>query len=373
MARLSKNDVTLQQVALTAGVSIATVSRVARGIGPVSDGTRAIVQAVIDELGFHSSRVDPVQGPGLHNALGVVLPGLSGPYHAGVIAGFESAAVASRMSVLILGTHLLAGSNDLVLDMADRVDGIAVLGGSVDKGVVDALVRHTCAVVQVAGLPRRGVPTLRCENTEAVRSLTRHLLVDHRYGRLTFVGNPVGSPDAAARWLGFRAAHHDAGRLVPNNPLRVGHDQSGGMGAAAQLLRMRNRPRAVVCVNDETALGVLVAVLGNGLRVPDDIAITGFDDLAASALTSPPLTTVRQSVRELGIRTVQTLRAMVEGLADPAPDVVLPTEVILRSSCGCTPPMAGPDLLIKARVATRPPTRPGRRASTATAGASLPR
>lgn len=367
MARLSKNDVTLQQVALTAGVSIATVSRVARGIGPVSDGTRAMVKAVIDELGFHSNKVGSAQAKRLHKTLGVVLPGLSGPYHAGVIAGFESAAVASRLSVLILGTHLVAESNDLVLDMADRVDGIAVLGGTVDNGVVDALVRHSCPVVQVAGLPRRGVPTLRCENTESVRSLTRHLLVDHRYGRLTFVGNPVGSPDAAARWLGFRAAHRDAGRLVPNNPLRVGHDQSGGMGAAAQLLKMRNRPRAVVCVNDETALGVLVSVLGNGLRVPDDIAITGFDDLSASALTSPPLTTVRQPVRELGIRTVQTLRAVIEGLAAPPTDMVLPTEVILRSSCGCAAPVARPSFLTKARASTR------QRASAVAAGGSRPR
>lgn len=352
---MGKNDVTLEQVAAHAGVSIATVSRVARGLGPVSDGTRAVVKAAIDELGFHPSRLSRALLPRTHGALGVVLPGLSGPYHSGVIGGFAAAAAASRLSVLILGTHLLVESNDLVLDMADRVDGIAVLGGSVDNGVVDALVSHRCPVVQLAGLPRRGVPTVRCESTEAVRSLTRHLLVDHEYGRLAFVGNPVGSPDAAARWMGFRAAHRDAGRTVPNNPVRVGHDQDGGMGAVGQLLKMRTLPRAVVCANDETALGVLVALLGNGLRVPEDIALTGFDDLSTSALTSPSLTTVRQPMRELGERALQTLLALIEGVAVPTMDLVLPTEIVLRSSCGC-PEAPRPDLAVRARASTRPRT-----------------
>ncbi|HEY8721737.1 LacI family DNA-binding transcriptional regulator [Pengzhenrongella sp.] len=347
---MGKNDVSLQQVALHAGVSIATVSRVARGIGPVSDGTRALVKAAIEELGFHPSRLDRPLLPRTHGALGVVLPGFSGPYHSGVIAGFEAAAVASRLSVMILGTHLLAESNDLVLDMADRVDGIAVLGGSVDNGVIDALVRHRCPVVQVAGLPRKGVPTVRCESTESVRALTRHLLVDHGFERLAFVGNPVGSPDAAARWLGFRAAHRDAGRIVPNNPIRVGHDQGGGMLAAEHLLKMRNRPRGVVCINDENALGVLIAVLGNGLRVPDDIAITGFDDLSTSALTSPPLTTVRQPVRELGARTLETLLTLINAGPEPVADLVLPTEVVLRSSCGCPPAQPRPIRLVRSRA-----------------------
>jgi LacI family transcriptional regulator len=351
---VGKNDVTLEQVAAHVGVSIATVSRVARGIGPVSNGTRTAVKAAIDELGFHPSRLSRALLPRTHGALGVVLPGLSGPYHSGVIGGFEAAAIASRLTVLILGTHLMAESNDLVLDMADRVDGIAVLGGSVDNGVVDALVSNHCPVVQVAGLPRRGIPTVRCESNEAVRELTRHLLIDHGYERLAFVGSPVGSPDASARWMGFRSAHRDAGRPVPKNPVRVGHDQGGGMGAVAQLLKMRTLPRAVVCINDETALGVLVALLGNGLRVPDDVALTGFDDLPMSALTSPALTTVRQPMRELGERTLQTLCALIDGVAVPTMDLVLPTEIMLRSSCGCPRAQPRPGLGVRARASTQP-------------------
>ncbi|MGA8115090.1 MAG: LacI family DNA-binding transcriptional regulator [Actinocatenispora sp.] len=326
---------TLEEVAAHAGVSTATVSRVARGVGQVSAPTRDRVTAAIAELGFRPSHFGRALVERRHSALGVVLPGLSGPYHSEVIAGFEEEAVASRLSVLILGTHLLREARDLVLDMADRVDGIAVLGGSVPDEIVDDLVARGCPVVQLAGTHRPGRVTIRTESAEAVRALTTHLLTEHRYERLAFVGSPTGSPDGAARWQGFRQAHRDAGRPVPRRPVLASHDQTGGLRAAEVLFDARTPPRAVVCVNDEAALGVLVAALGRGLAVPADVAITGFDDHPAAALTAPGLTTIRQPMRELGARAVRALRDVIEhGLGGGSEDV-LPTSPILRASCGC--------------------------------------
>lgn len=338
-----RKGVTLQQVADHAGVSTATVSRVARGIGQVSAPTRAKVIAAITELGFRPSHLGRALAARRHGALGVVLPGLSGPYHSEVIAGFEQEAVASRLSVLILGTHLLKEARELVLDMADRVDGIAVLGGSIPDEVVDELLIRDCPVVQLAGRHRSGIRTVRAEGVQAVRALTRHLIADHGYEHLAFVGNPTGSPDGEARWHGFRLAHQDAGRPLPQTPVRVGHDQPGGLIAAETLFNAeRRRPRAVVCVNDETALGVLVSALGRGLSVPGDVAITGFDDVTAARLTAPGLTTVRQPMRELGVRTVRTLQAVIEGAVVLSTDEVLPSEIVLRASCGCPPPAVSP-------------------------------
>ncbi len=334
---------TLQEVADHAGVSIATVSRVARGIGHVAPSTRARVAAAIAELGFRPSHLGRALASRRHGALGVVLPGLSGPYHSEVIAGFEQEAIVSRLSVLILGTHLLSEARDLVLDMADRVDGIAVLGGSIPDDVVDELLTRDCPVVQLAGRHRSGMLTVRTESVEAVRTLTRHLLVDHGYERLAFVGNPTGSPDAEARWHGFRLAHRDAGLLQPLGAIRVGHDQPGGMIAAKTLFAADRPPRAVVCVNDETALGILVSALSRGLSVPGDVAITGFDDVPAAELTTPNLTTVRQPMRELGRRTVLALQGAIDGELTLDADEVLPSEVIIRASCGCAPPPAVPD------------------------------
>jgi LacI family transcriptional regulator len=121
---------------------------------------------------------------------------------------------------------------------------------------------------------------------------------------------------------------------VPREPFRIGLQQSDGVIAAGELLSGHQHPGAVVCANDETALGLLMGALGRGLRVPDDLAITGFDDVAMSSLERPGLTTIRQPVRELGAATA---RLLIWGLGGPGAvmNTVLATELVLRGSCGC--------------------------------------
>jgi LacI family transcriptional regulator len=142
--------------------------------------------------------------------------------------------------------------------------------------------------------------------------------------------------DALSRWSGFRAAHRDLSRPVRRRPIRVGLRQEDGVLVAGSLLRRRPAPEAVVCANDETALGVLMGALGAGVRVPDDIVITGFDDAPMAALVSPGLTTVRQPIRELAAETArQLLRAVPGPESAPPQSRVLPTELVVRRSCGC--------------------------------------
>jgi LacI family transcriptional regulator len=331
-------EATIQHVAERAGVSIATVSRVANGTGQVSPAMRAKVSAAIDELGFRPSHFGRALVSRRHGAVGVVLPGLSGPYHSEVIAGFEQAAVEARLAVLILGTHLLEGSGERVLDLASRVDGLVVLGGSVvDDTVVDRLVDRGFPVVLMAGLPHDRATSVRVESRDAVRRLTRHIVEEHGHTDLAFLGNPTGSPDIAERFAGYQQARAELGLPDDHEPVRCGHDQAGGLEAGAHVMSGPGRPRAVVCANDEIALGVLVYAFGHGVRVPDDLAITGFDSLPTSAMTRPGITSVRQPMRDLGRRTLEELRAVIEA-APPPRDVVIPTEVVLRESCGCAPP-----------------------------------
>lgn len=109
--------------------------------------------------------------------------------------------------------------------------------------------------------------------------------------------------------------------------------QQDGVIAAERLFDRANRPDAVVCSNDELALGVLVGALGRGLHVPYDLVITGFDDAPMAELVSPPLTTVRQPVRELA---AQTARLLLHAHEEPIQSTVLPTELVIRNSCGCS-------------------------------------
>ena len=337
---MARNGSTVHEVASHAGVSIATVSRVARGIGQVAPETRRRVEAAIAELVYRPSHFGRALAARRHAALGIVFPGLSGPYYSEVIHGFEAEAVAARQSVLILGTHLLSHSDEQVLEMAARVDGLAVFGGTIADATVAKLGSDRVPTVLLARHPLAGVPTVRVENVRSTTELSLHLIRHHGYESIAFVGNPANSPDVTDRWRGFVAAHRRAGIAPPDDPVRVGLDQAGGLVGAARLLDGERPPRAMVCANDEIALGAYGAAAARGVRIPEDLAVTGWDDIAMANLVSPPLSTVRQPMRELGARTARILLARIRGECEEPTDLLLPTVVTIRASCGC--PRDGP-------------------------------
>lgn len=326
---------TVHDVARESGVSIATVSRVLHG-GHAAPQTRARVHAAIAALGYAPSHLGRALVGGKHDALGIVFPGLGGPYFSEVIQGFEAEAVAGGQSVLVLGTHLRPGAPDLVRELSGRVDGLALMAGTVPAELMRKLVAAGFPLVLLAGKPQAGVPAVRVDNEGAMHELTRHLIVDHGHRTLTFVGDPNAGPDASQRWRGFRSAHRAAGLPAPAQPVKVAFEQADGVVAGRVLLDRPTLPGAVVCVNDETALGVLLTLQTAGVRVPFDVAVTGFDGTAMSGLVAPGITTVRQPTRELGAETARLLAARIARDRVPR-DTVLPTELVRRGSCGCTP------------------------------------
>jgi LacI family transcriptional regulator len=327
---MGNSRVTVRRVAEMAGVSPATVSRVSRGTVPVSPELRDRVLRVIEEHGYKPSHFGRALAERRHGALGLVFPGLSGPYFSELIQGFEAEALETGDSVLVLASHSRADTDATVIDLADRVDGMAIHGGTVSTEAI-AKVADQIRVVVMASESGPAQASVSVAN-DSMKALTRHLLVDHGYRRLAFVGTPDGSPDVTARWQAFLAAHKSARRKPPAEPIRVGLQQSDGAIAAEHLLDGGDWPDAAVCANDETALGLLLSALGRGLRVPQDIAITGFDDMPMAALVRPALTTIRQPIRELAATAA---RLLADPLGQPAGDLVLPTELVLRGSCGC--------------------------------------
>ena len=319
---------TVREIAEIAQVSIATVSRVSRGTGQVRPELRQRVLQVIEEYGYRPSQLGRALAERKHGSVAIVFPGLAGPYFSELIQGFEYEAMEAGAGVHIVGTHRRAAADADVLAMSARVDGIAVHGGTVKPETLQRLAAEVPVVV-LAGQPLDGIPAVRADNSR-MAELTRHLLVDHGYRRLAFVGNPEGSPDVTERWAAFQRAHREAHVQAPTEPVKIGLQQSDGVIAAGDLLNGPSRPDAIVCANDETALGVLIGTLGRGLRVPGDVAITGFDDVAMSSLVQPGLTTIRQPIRELGAATARLLMA-----DQSTEDLVLPTELVLRGSCGC--------------------------------------
>ncbi|WP_222853782.1 LacI family DNA-binding transcriptional regulator [Fodinicola acaciae] len=329
------SGVTIYEVAARAGVSIATVSRALRGSGPVSAKARERVEAAVAELRFTPSRLGRSLAERRHAANGIVFPDLSGPYFAEVVLGYEEVAAEAGRSVLILSTHGRRDVPAMVRDLASRVDGMVILGRTVSDAVIGELIEGGLPVVLLARPRVNGADLVAAENTASAEHLTEHLLL-HGYSRLSFVGSPQLSPDVAERWLGFRRALDRHG-VRAGKPVACELDEESGFAATERILRRRDRPRALVCGNDEVALGALLAAEANGVDVPGELAMTGWDDVMAARYARPALTTVRQPMRDLGARAARALDELLEGTRKVPRHDVLPTELVVRASCGTHP------------------------------------
>jgi len=174
------------------------------------------------------------------------------------------------------------------------------------------------------------------DNRGAMRSLVDHLIGHHGYTDLVFVGGPALAPDSRERFAGYRDALRDHGLPAPRNPdAEGGFTEVGGIRAVTALLAQREAPRAVVCGNDEMAIGALSVLRGAKLAVPSDVAVTGFDDIASGRHVRPALTTVRQPMRDVGDLAVRMLLERIVAPDAKRRTVVLPTGLMVRRSCGC--------------------------------------
>lgn len=330
----SSAGATIYQVARQAGVSIATVSRVLRGTAPVSDAKRRQVLDAVEMLGFTPSRPARSLAEGRHAAYGIVFPDLSGPYFAEVVLGYEELAADHGCSVLILSTHGREAARELVLDLASRVDGVVVLGRTVDDQVIADLVGKAMPVVTVARSPLEGADGVNAENAASARQLTEHLVLEHGYRDIAFLGDADSSFDTCERWQTFSATMTSLGAASPTRPVPCAFNENAGHAAALRTLQGRRRPRALMCANDEIALGAVLAAEELALAVPDDVAVTGWDDVMAARHSRPGLTTVRQPMRELGAWAARRLHARLTGEVRTPQHQSLGTSVVIRPSCG---------------------------------------
>lgn len=318
---------TIRDIARAAGVSVATVSRVTHDDPRVAGETKERVREAIDRLGYTPSSLGRALSYQRTNTLGIVLPGLGGPYFAALIEGAESVAVERGVAINVLGTHLRPDAVASVRQLAERTDGLIIAGGTVPDAEIVRLAASGRVVV-VAG-ESEDAPAVLTDGRSAAAELTRHLIEVHGHRRLSFVGEPAGSPDTTLRYEGFRDALREAGLDEAGEPLRYGLDVRSGALAARQVHESA-LPDALVCANDELAIGLLATLPGLGHRIPQDVAITGFDDQSLAEIASPRLTTVHQPVAELGARAAAG--ALGETLD---PRTVLPTRLVIRESCGC--------------------------------------
>jgi LacI family transcriptional regulator len=335
---------TIYQVARRSGVSTATVSRVMHDSPGFSIPTRDRVLAAAADLGWVPS--GPARGLASRRAgiVGVLFPDLgesgdaeeeSSLFVDEVIRGAERAATAVGDALLIAATRGASGRK-LAYSVAGKVDGLVVMARSLAERDVQAIARSVPVVV-FANRPVRGnIDSIGADNRGGMKDIVGHLVQVHACSDLVFVGGPARSPDSVERFAGFRDALRDAGLPDRKSPdVEGGFTEAGGARAVRALLADRPPPHAVVCGNDEMAIGALAVLRAAKFRVPSQVAVTGFDDIALAHHLRSPLTTVHQPMRDLGEQAVRMLLDRVNDPTAPRRSEVLPTQLVVRGSCGC--------------------------------------
>ena len=319
---------TIRDVARHAGVSIATVSRVMHGHEHVSPTTRDRVAAAVADLEFTPSRLGRSLAERRHAANAIVFPDLSGPYYAEVVLGYEVVAADLGRSVLILSTHGRAAAPAMVEEMADRCDGMVVMGRTVPDALLVKLHARGMPLVLLARPELAGIDSVKADNSGSGEALAEHVL-EQGARSLVLVGDATLAPDLGERWASVeRVASRHADASVLHRPTSV-FDEEAGRAVARETLE-RSLPDAFVCANDELALGVLSGLAAAGVDVPGRVLVTGWDDIMAARYAG--LTTVRQPMRGLGETAARLLDEVITGRRTEPRHVVLPTELVVRTT-----------------------------------------
>lgn len=329
--------VTIKDVAREAGVSVATVSRVYNGSRLVREETSRQVRAVAARLGYVPHGGARSLSTRRTNTIGVLLPDLFGEFFSEVIRGIDQAARRRSYHVLVSSSH--NQRSDIVAalrSMRGRVDGLIVMSPEMDaQAAADNLpARFPVVLLNCRGASER-FDTITIANFEGARAMVRHLVgLGHR--RIALINGAPGNFDAVERRRGYRAALREAG-VDPDPRWELPGDfrEESGFRAARALLGLDPRPTAVFAANDSMAVGALSALREAGVRVPEDVAVAGFDDIPMARYLDPPLASVRVDISALGERaTLRLFEAMEEGAEHRPRHEQLPTSLVLRRSCG---------------------------------------
>ncbi|HQT95587.1 MAG: hypothetical protein B7X11_00075 [Acidobacteria bacterium 37-65-4] len=329
-------NATIKQVALEAGVSVATVSRVLNDKGPASEATRSRIRSVAERLRYAPHGAARSLITNRTNALGVLLPDIYGEFFSEVIRGIDLASRGRGYHLLVSSSHGDRGEMEAVLRATrGRVDGVIVMSPDLDTEMLHANLPGTLPVVLLNcrsdGL---GFDSITIDNYGGALAIVRHL-AGFGHQRIALVKGPAGNFDASERLRGYRKAMLS----LPcgwSEELEIEGDFSEESGALAgrRALALRPIPSAIFAANDSMAIGVLSALWDAGLRVPEDISLAGFDDIPISRFTAPPLSSVRVPIADLGGRAVARLfHAIASKNQHRRCHETLPTTLVERCSC----------------------------------------
>jgi LacI family transcriptional regulator len=333
-------NLTLEEVARQAGVSRSTVSRVINKQAGVKEEIRQRVWDVIRKTGFHPNPAARTLASQRTHLIGLVIPRsvhafFTDPYFPRLTLGIAQACNQNDFTLSLFLFHTEEDERKLFPRIIRKglVDGLIV---QATNAADDLFVQLSQAEVPfiIAGRPMNldDVSYVDVDNYAGAQNAVRHL-IRQGYKRIGILSGPLNTTTGLDRYQGYRDAIRENGLSLDDHLLVEGDfSEAGGYFAARRLLEFR--PDALFIASDMMALGALRAIREARLSVPNDISIVSFDDLPPATMANPPLTTVRQPIRRLGIRLVETLLDIIELGPYPPRRVIFDTELVIRESCG---------------------------------------
>lgn len=330
---------TIKQIAKLAGVSVGTVSNVLNELSSVREPARRRVLAAIDSLGYQPSQLGRALRKDKSNIIVMIVPDITNPFFPGVVRGAEDVAFQNGYRLVLCNSdNAYAKESAYMRELRTyRPSGLIIVPADLNQGEDEAraYVRAGSAVVYVDRIPPRwrGDAVTSAHESGAYEA-TRHL-ISLGHTRIATITGPMQGTSATERLAGFKRAMKEAKlSFLPEYIQESEFNRSSGQEKASYLLSLRTRPTAVFAANDLIAMGALKAAREAGLSCPDDISIFGFDNLEMDDGTMPSLSTVDQSISELGVRAAQIVVNRVAGDTSPAKRICIPTSLRLRGSTG---------------------------------------
>lgn len=329
-------EMSIGNVAEQAGVSVATVSRVLNGHANVRAETRDKVLAAVAASGYRVNELARNLRTAESRLLLTMVPDVGNPFYAEIVRGIDSVARQHGYFMLLCDTGADPGRERSYFDLLRRrrADGAICLDPAT---VQQALAEESVALPWVACCEfdtAVGVPYVGIDNHRAAGDAVRHLL-SRGHRRIALINSGDGYLYARQREQGYLDALREAG-IAPHEPWVVhlnSLDYEAGASAAATLMsRGADAPSAIFAVSDTLATGVMKGLRSVGKRVPDDVAVVGFDDISLAAQVDPPLTTIAQPMRELGETAARLLLQRLANRAAQVPGVLLPHRLVVRGS-----------------------------------------
>jgi DNA-binding LacI/PurR family transcriptional regulator len=298
----------IREIARRAKVSTATVSRAINRVPTVDPQLAKRVWKVVDELGYYPNTQARALVLGRTRIFGLVVSEITNPFFPEIVQTFENLAVENNYEILLTSTvHEPKRMETAVRRMIERrVDGVAILTFGMEETLIEHLRFRKVPLVFVDVGPNvPGIANIRINYVSGIRQAVQHLAA-LRHTRIGFVTGPLHLKSAMARRDAFKTSMTEIG-LSPDLIVVGDHRMEGGMRALLELSGLNDRPTAVVCSNDMTAIGVMREAYDHNIRIPEDLSVVGFDDIHMAQFTIPPLTTVQMSQHELARIAFQAL------------------------------------------------------------------